>query len=78
MKTAISLPDDLFEAANTLARKLGMTRSGLFASAVADYVARHRTSRVTERLDAVYATEDSRLEDAMKNAQDRTLRRSEW
>jgi metal-responsive CopG/Arc/MetJ family transcriptional regulator len=78
MKTAVSLPDDLFQAADTLARKLGMTRSGLFATAVADYIARHRNSRVTERLNAVYATEDNSLDEAWQAEQDRMLRRSEW
>jgi metal-responsive CopG/Arc/MetJ family transcriptional regulator len=78
MKTAISIPDDLFEAADTLARRLGMTRSGLFATAVADYVARHRSSRVTERLNAVYATEDNSIDAAWQAEQDRMLRRSEW
>ena len=78
MKTAVSLPDDLFEAADALARKQGLTRSRLFATAVADYVARHRSSRVTERLNEVYATEDSSLDAGLQAAQDRTLRRSEW
>ena len=78
MKTAVSLPDDLFAAADGLARKLGMSRSRLFATAVADYVARHRSSRVTERLNEVYAAEDSRLDADVKAAQDRALRRAEW
>ena len=78
MKTAISLPDELLSAADGLARKLGITRSKLFATAVADFVARHRGARVTERLDALYATEDSRLDNTMRGAQQRTLRRSEW
>ena len=64
MKTAISLPDELFTAADALARKLGVSRSRLVATALAEFVARHRNSRVTERLDAVYAVEDSR-EDAV-------------
>jgi metal-responsive CopG/Arc/MetJ family transcriptional regulator len=78
MKTAISLPDDLFEAADNLARKLGMSRSRLFATAVAEYVARHRTARVTDRLDAVYATDDNRLDPAVDKAQRRAARRSDW
>ena len=78
MKTAVSLPDDLFAAADALARKQGLTRSRLFATAVADYVARHRSSRVTEKLNEVYATEDSSLDAGLQAAQDRTLRRSEW
>ena len=56
MKTAISLPDDLFAAVDVLARKLGIPRSRLVAEALAEYVAKHRHARVTEQLDAVYAS----------------------
>jgi metal-responsive CopG/Arc/MetJ family transcriptional regulator len=77
MKTAISLPDDLFESAEALARRLGMTRSRLVATALAEFVAKHRVSRVTERLDAVYAAEpqspDKLLRRAAQRAED-----SEW
>lgn len=78
MKTAISLPDDLFSAADTLARKFGVSRSRLVATALAEFVAKHRSSRVTQRLDAVYATEESRGGEAVRKAQRRTLRRSDW
>ena len=64
MKTAVSIPDPVFEAADTLARRLGMARSELYATAIADYLERHRASGVRERLDAVYAVADdaARLE----------------
>jgi metal-responsive CopG/Arc/MetJ family transcriptional regulator len=78
MKTAVSLPDDLFTSADALARRLGMTRSGLFAAAVAEFVAKHRSSKVSERLDAVYAAEESRVDAATARAQRKVLRRSEW
>lgn len=55
MKTAISLPDELFEAADALARELGVSRSELYATAVADYVARHTRDDLTRRIDAAYA-----------------------
>ena len=44
MKTAISIPDETFEAAETLAGRLGLSRSELYATAVAEYLARHRTA----------------------------------
>jgi metal-responsive CopG/Arc/MetJ family transcriptional regulator len=78
MKTAISLPDDLFEAADALARKLGITRSRLIAEALAEYVAKHRTSRVTERLDAVYANEPAIVPAPLRGAQRKVLKKSEW
>ncbi len=78
MKTAVSLPDDVFTSADRLARKLGITRSRLFATAVAEYVARNASARVTERLDAVYAAEDGRLDEGERAASHRTLKRAKW
>ncbi len=78
MKTAISLPDDLFDAAEALARKLDVSRSRLIAVALAEYVAKHRAGRVTERLDAVYGAEESRADATVRSAGQRTLRRADW
>ena len=78
MKTAISLPDDLFAAVDALARKLGLSRSRVVAEALAEYVAKHRTSRVTERLDALYANEPATVDEPVRNAQQRVVKRSEW
>jgi metal-responsive CopG/Arc/MetJ family transcriptional regulator len=54
MKTAISIPDQVFEAAERLAARRKMSRSELYSRAVADWVERHRDDRVTEALDALY------------------------
>ena len=78
MKTAISIPDELFSSADSLARKLGMTRSRLFATAVAEYLAKHRTAKVTERLNAIYASEASHLDDRTRRAQRRIVAHAEW
>jgi metal-responsive CopG/Arc/MetJ family transcriptional regulator len=78
MKTAISLSDDLFASAEALARKLGMSRSRLVQEALGEYIARHRHSRVTERLNEVYAVEESTLDDFGREAARQTLKRSEW
>lgn len=78
MKTAISLPDDLFRAADSLAGKLGVSRSRLYATALEEYLARHQSRRISERLDAVYATESSVLDPSTVAAQRKTLKRSEW
>lgn len=78
MKTAISLPDDLFDSADALAEKLGMSRSELYATAVAEYLAKHRDGDVTARLNEVYADETSGIEPALRAAQARSVRSSEW
>lgn len=78
MKTAISLPDALFRSGDALAKRLGVSRSELYARALADYVAKHRADQITKRLNAVYATEDSRLDPAFAAAQRRTLSHEKW
>ena len=78
MKTAISLPDELFAAADGLAERLGVSRSNLFATALAEFLAKHQSRRVTERLDTVYATESSALDPVVRKAQRKTILRDTW
>lgn len=78
MKTAISLPDRLFTSADALARKLGVSRSQLYATALAEYLAKHKAAKVTEQLNAVYSVQPSRLEKPMRRAQQRTIAQSDW
>lgn len=78
MKTAISLPDDLFRAGDTLARRLKVSRSELYARALGEYLAKHRADRITQRLNALYAEEDSTLDPSLGALQARSLQREEW
>ena len=55
MKTAISIPDDVFEVAEQLARRTKKSRSQLFSDAVREYVARHASDEVTDAMDRVCA-----------------------
>ena len=83
VKTAISLPDDLFAAAEALAGRLGLSRSQLYATALARFVAEQERAAVTARLNAVYAAvaadpaaaaEDAADRDWLRRAQAHTLR----
>jgi metal-responsive CopG/Arc/MetJ family transcriptional regulator len=78
MKTAISIPDEVFLAADELARRLGMSRSELYANAVAEYIAEHRACGVKERLDAVYDTVDSELDESVVQLQSSSLPHVDW
>lgn len=78
MKTAVSVPDPVFASADALAKRLGISRSQLYSTALAEYVAKFQASRVTERLDAVYGKEDSRLDPRLARAQRRVLKKSKW
>jgi metal-responsive CopG/Arc/MetJ family transcriptional regulator len=78
MKTAISLPDPLFAAADKFARRKKLSRSELYARALEEYLARHRDSEITERLNDVHAEETRRTDPAFHSAQVRGLKNSEW
>lgn len=78
MKTAISLPDELFSAADRLADRLGVSRSELYANALAEYVAKHSDSEITARLDRLYAAEPSGLESDFRRAQRQSLGSEGW
>ena len=78
MKTAISIPDELFEAADRTAKKLGVSRSELYSTAVHEFIERHRTDNVTAKLDEVYATTGSELDDGIRKLQNRVLKKEGW
>lgn len=79
MKTAISIPDEIFEDAERLARRLKRTRSDLYSRAVAEYVARHATDEVTEAMNAVVGELPTEPRDEfVARAASRALKRAEW
>lgn len=80
MKVAISLPDKLFEAADEVAGRLGISRSELYRRAVQHYLAELGDGVIRERLDAVYgdAGEATGLDPAIEHLQDASLPKDEW
>ncbi len=78
MKLAISIPDPLAQAVDALAKHRRLPRSRIIASAIADYLARQAPSKVTERLDAVYALDRDSLDSDILATGCRLLRESEW
>ena len=80
MKTAISIPDALFEAAERLARRLGMSRSELYSKAVSRFIEENHTIGVRERLDAVYESdpESSRIDPLLTRLQIESLPEEDW
>ena len=77
MKTAISIPDDVFEAAEQLARRLGKSRSELYTAAIRTYLKHHRGAGVTERLNAIYGPEPE-LDLVLRVLQARSIPKDEW
>lgn len=78
MKTAISLSDELFATADALAARLGVSRSELYATALAEFVAKHRDADVTARLNRVHAEEEADLPASLRSAQARSVAESDW
>jgi metal-responsive CopG/Arc/MetJ family transcriptional regulator len=78
MKTAISLPDAIFEEAERLARRLKKTRSQLYREAVTEYLARRDPDAVTEAMNRVADQVQTRPEAWLSEAARRLLERSEW
>lgn len=80
MKTAISLPDRVFEAAERTAKRLGVSRSELYATAVAEFIDRHKRARITEKLNEVYedAQDVAGLDPGLHTLQSQSLEREEW
>ena len=78
MKTAISLPDSLFAEAEQAAERLRMSRSKLYATAIAQFLKQHGSRAVTERLNEVYAEEKSQLDPVLHALQLRSLPHEDW
>jgi metal-responsive CopG/Arc/MetJ family transcriptional regulator len=79
MKTAISLPDDVFDAAEAAARRTGMSRSQLYVTAIKHFLRAQGDRGVTERLNELYAGVESGLDPALLRMQFRaTGIKEEW
>jgi predicted DNA-binding protein len=80
MKTAISLPDPLFEAADRLARQLGKSRSQLYVEALRAYLERYSDQDITARLNEIYGAEPElgELDPVLDALQMEVLRKEQW
>lgn len=78
MKIAISVPDDVFEAGEHLAKQLGLSRSQLYADALSAYLSERGAAAVTAKLNAVYAKESSTPDAAFDRVQLTRLANEAW
>ena len=78
MKTAISIPDDVFADAERLARVLKKSRSQLYSRALREYVARHASDQVTEALNRICEDGTPADDNFAQAAAKQTLRRLQW
>lgn len=78
MKTAVSVPDDLFRLAELAARRLRVSRSRLYATALSEFLNRQQAGAVTQRLNEVYSRRPAKLDSAFDHAQLRSLDKDSW
>ena len=78
MKTAISIPEQVFTRAERFARRRKMTRSALFTAAVDEYIQHHREDDVTHQLNAVYPKEASALDPVLSTVQAQSIPTENW
>ncbi len=78
MKTAISLPDDLFKLAETAARKLKMSRSQLYATAISEFLDRRNANKITGRLNEVYSAQSAKVASPLHSAQMKSIESDSW
>ena len=78
MKTAVSIPEDIFRKAEALAKSLELSRSELYTRALAKFVAEHDEAEITESLNRVYASQDSALDPIIEKMQFLSLPVERW
>jgi len=78
MKTDISIPNPVYQAAEKLAKELGISLSELYSAALTAYVSEHKRQSVTEKLNEVYKTEASSIEPELVEIQVVAVGNEQW
>jgi hypothetical protein len=78
MKTAVSIPDDVFDEAERLAVELQTSRSQLYSRALQEFVARHAPDRLTEAMNRVVKEVGTEVDEFSRRASRRVLEQVEW
>ena len=78
MKTAVSLPDELFRKAEATARRLRVSRSALYAKAIEEFLENQQRNSITERLNEVYSRRTAKVDSGLHRAQLKSLRKGAW
>lgn len=78
MKTAISMPDDLFQQAEIAARRLRVSRSELYAKAIATFLKQQDANTITERLNELYSRNPAKVDSSLHRAQLKSVPKNAW
>ncbi len=78
METVVTIPDEVFRKAEDLAAALGLSRSEVYAAALGEFIRERHDLHITERLNEVYAKDDSDLDPAIRQLQTISLPVEQW
>jgi metal-responsive CopG/Arc/MetJ family transcriptional regulator len=78
MKTAVSIPDDVFEKVERFARRAKRSRSEVFSAALREYIARHAADEVTDALNRAVDEIGDPRDEFVAAAARRILEKTEW
>jgi len=78
VKAAVSIPDPIFQAADELAQRMGVSRSHLYSVAIQRFVQDHDNEAITAKLNEVYDHESSTLDPVLQSIQARSIGKGEW
>jgi metal-responsive CopG/Arc/MetJ family transcriptional regulator len=78
MKVAISIPDEVFEEAEALAKQLKASRSEIYSRALSEFLRRHAPDRMTEQMNRAIAVVGQKSDPFTKRAARRVFQRVEW
>ena len=78
MKTAISIPDRLFAAADQYAKNHGFSRSKLYAKAMEQYLDQHPADYITSELNKIYQNDNSKLDPVTSSLQSHSIEQDKW
>lgn len=72
------MPDDLFRRAEAAARRLRVSRSELYAKAIAEFLEGQQGTAITERLNEVYSRNPAKVDTGLHRAQLKSLEKDRW
>ncbi len=78
MKTAISIPDNIFQAAEQYAKNHGVSRSKLYSQALAQFLKKNSEEEITKKLNEIYSDQPSAVNEAVATIQFSSLEKEEW
>ena len=78
MKTAISIPSDVYRQAESFAKRNRLSRSALYTEAVKLFMDQRKPADITGRLNEIYGQESSELDPVLQAMQTRSISRESW